>query len=351
MTKNETERVGFACAYTPLALFEAAGYAPYRILPKDGPPDQAGQVLHDNLCPHVKRLLDRAIAGDLPELAGTVFVNSCDAMRRLADAWEHVRPGDRIVTLDLPPAVDEDAISFFAGELSRLAKTFSEWSGRPISDGAIEETGRKYNVLSGLLVEARALVGTGAIQGGAARMQEFYNAASATSFDDSIESLKNEIARAGEPEAPQGVPIFLFGNVMPDPEVFALFESCGAVVAGDDFCTGSRVFTTFDPGEAGNGLRQLARSLLSKPACARTMDASRPGKIADDVLAGAKACGAKGVIGHTLKFCDPYLARVPGIRSALKQAGMPLLFLEGDCTLRSIGQHRTRIEAFIEMTR
>jgi len=28
---------------------------------------------------------------------------------------------------------------------------------------------------------------------------------------------------------------------------------------------------------------------------------------------------------------------------------MPLLFLEGDCTLRSIGQQNTRIEAFVEM--
>ena len=32
MIGTERERVGFACAYTPLALLEAAGYAPYRIL-------------------------------------------------------------------------------------------------------------------------------------------------------------------------------------------------------------------------------------------------------------------------------------------------------------------------------
>ena len=32
-------------------------------------------------------------------------------------------------------------------------------------------------------------------------------------------------------------------------------------------------------------------------------------------------------------------------------SGLPVLLLEGDCTLRSIGQHRTRIEAFVEMLR
>jgi len=52
---------------------------------------------------------------------------------------------------------------------------------------------------------------------------------------------------------------------------------------------------------------------------------------------------------HVVKFCDPYLMRLPGLRDALEATGLPLLVLEGDCTLRSLGQHRTRIEAFSEM--
>ncbi|MCP4693702.1 MAG: 2-hydroxyacyl-CoA dehydratase [Desulfobacterales bacterium] len=39
------------------------------------------------------------------------------------------------------------------------------------------------------------------------------------------------------------------------------------------------------------------------------------------------------------------------VRDALRHAGIPLLLIEGDCTLRSMGQQRTRIEAFIEMLR
>ena len=74
-----------------------------------------------------------------------------------------------------------------------------------------------------------------------------------------------------------------------------------------------------------------------------------PGSMTGDVLKRAKESGARGVIGHTVKFCDPYLIRMPDIRDALKDEGIPFLLLEGDCTLRSIGQHRTRIEAFVEM--
>ena len=96
-------------------------------------------------------------------------------------------------------------------------------------------------------------------------------------------------------------------------------------------------------------LLQISRGLLTRPPCARTFDPARPLKMAEDVLARARACGARGVIGQTIKFCDPYLDRLPAVREQLREAGIPLLLLEGDCSLRSIEQQRTRIEAFIEM--
>jgi benzoyl-CoA reductase/2-hydroxyglutaryl-CoA dehydratase subunit BcrC/BadD/HgdB len=93
----------------------------------------------------------------------------------------------------------------------------------------------------------------------------------------------------------------------------------------------------------------LAGAVLRQGPCARTFDPSRPIRIADDVLDQARAAGARGVICHTVKFCDPYLARLAAVRRTLQEAGMPFLVLEGDCTLRSVGQQRTRIEAFVEM--
>jgi len=111
------------------------------------------------------------------------------------------------------------------------------------------------------------------------------------------------------------------------------------------------MFSPMDMDLGAPAYLEMARSLQRKPPCARTFSPSAPGRIAVDVVAAAKAAGAAGVIGYTLKFCDPYLARLPMVRAALKEAGLPMLMLEGDCTLRSIGQQRTRIEAFIEMLR
>ena len=60
MFQSPPSPLGFTCAYTPLPILAAAGFAPYRILPVGDMPDRVSRVLHDNLCPHVKRVLDRA---------------------------------------------------------------------------------------------------------------------------------------------------------------------------------------------------------------------------------------------------------------------------------------------------
>jgi benzoyl-CoA reductase/2-hydroxyglutaryl-CoA dehydratase subunit BcrC/BadD/HgdB len=347
---DKSEKIGYACAYAPLVLIDAAGYTPYRILPMSECPDQAGQLLHDNLCPHVKRILDRAIGKDLPDLAGIVFINSCDAMRRVCDAWRHVRPDENIILLDLPAICDDAAVAFFAKELGRLMEALSEWSGRTISNSDIEASIEQYNNLCDLFAQLREQLRQGKLSGGSPAMQTLYNTAMMTPFEKSLTRLQQALA---EPEsmAPESdaIPVFLFGNVLADPEAFALFESCGARIIEDDLCTGSRLFTPLEVNGNKDQFLQISRSLLTRPPCARTFDPAKPLKMAADILARARASGARGVIGQTIKFCDPYLDRLPMVRETLRQAGIPLLLLEGDCNLRSIEQQRTRIEAFIEM--
>jgi benzoyl-CoA reductase/2-hydroxyglutaryl-CoA dehydratase subunit BcrC/BadD/HgdB len=347
---KKNEQLGYTCAYTPLALIDAAGYTPYRILPMSACPDQAGQLLHDNLCPHVKRILDRAIGKDLPDLNGVVLMNSCDAMRRLADAWGRVRPADSNILLDLPATADDAAVAYFAGELTRLTESLSEWSGRNITDSDIKSSIQQYNQLPPLFAKLRERLRQGKLAGGSTRMQTLYNEAMMAPFEISAQSLKQVLAEPVS-KGPQsnGIPVFLFGNVLPDPDALTFFESCGARIIEDDLCTGSRLFTPMELGENQDLLLQISRSLLTRPPCARTFDPGQPLKMAEDILARTRTSGARGVIGQTLKFCDPYLDRLPAVRETLRQAGIPLLLLEGDCSLRSIEQQRTRIEAFIEM--
>ncbi|MBW1807313.1 MAG: 2-hydroxyacyl-CoA dehydratase [Deltaproteobacteria bacterium] len=350
MTEKEKTKIGFACAYSPLPLIDAAGFVPYRILPLSDAPDQAGTLLHDNLCPHVKRLLDRAMSNDLPALAGVVFMNSCDAMRRLADGWSKARPEENIALLDLPIGNNRPSQDYFEKELSRLSILLEQWGGQKASNTRLKKSIAAYNDLANALDGLKKLSSAGRLAGGAAKLQKVFNKSVTAPIDQTMPEIENLKSAVNPSESEKThVPVFLFGNVLPDFAAFELFETCGVALVADDLCTGSRQISPIDNPEETEALNDLARGLLARPPCARTMPNLQAGEIIDRVVAQAKECGARGVIAHIMKFCDPYLARLPAIQQELRKQDIPLLVLEGDCTLRSLGQQRTRIEAFVEM--
>lgn len=344
-----TERIGYTCAYTPLPLLHAAGFIPHRVLPTSAPqiPDLAGAYLHDNLCPHVKRVLDRVLAGDLPDdLTGLVIVNSCDAMRRLADALVG-RSAAQVALVELPVCGGPAAVEFLTIELEQLQTRLCAWSGLPPSEDRLRQSIALYDELAGALDRLRERAIDGRLDGGFGALQASVNRAVTRPPEESLAELRRMPQQGGQGR--RGVPIYLFGNLLADVEALELIESCGARVAGEDVCTGSRQLTGLGPAPDGPLLPWLADRMLARPPCARTLPERGGSELAALVVQGARRCGARGVVAHVLKFCDPYLARLPRVRQALRDASLPLLVLEGDCTLRSLGQHRTRIEAFIEM--
>jgi len=327
----------------------AAGFDPYRVLPLGEAPDQSGAVLHDNMCPHVKRVLDRALNGDIPELGGMVIVNSCDTMRRLADAWRRVRPADRVGFLDLPVVDDEAGVDYLALELKRLGATLSEWSGQEVTRDSLDEALGTCNELAWVLKELERRVASGESSLSRARLQKIMNLSVTQPVARSLEEVLDLLDGEGGSGKQRGQPVFLFGNVLPDPEAFQLLEDCGARVVGDDLCTGSKQVLPLESEPGDDPWKGLARAILTRARCARTITPGRPGMMGEQVAEMATRCNARGVVAHVMKFCDPYLARMPAVRRSLEAVGLPLLVLEGDCTTRSLGQQRTRIEAFMEM--
>lgn len=347
MTGDARQLVGFSCAYTPLPLIDAAGFIPYRIFPMGDPPDQAGSVMHDNLCPHVKRILDRAMAKDFPELAGILFMDSCESMRRLADAWQFVDPSGRQVVVDLPFYENEKSVPYLSGQLKSLSHTLSEWAGHPVTTGDIMESADRYSRLAGRLrgLEQKAA------EGGISRavLQDVLNRSVTQPLDATFSQLDDLEHNPGPGDTMERAPVLIFGNVLPDPEALMLFEESGCLIVETDTCTGSRQHVPYSVTEGEDPFVGLARSILTRPPCARAVFPDEPVRMAKLVVESARRSKAKGVIAHVMKFCDPYLSRLPSVLEALRQEKIPSLVLEGDCTLRSFGQYRTRIEAFAEI--
>ena len=341
--------IGYTCAYTPLPLLEAAGFTPHRVLPLEEAPEFSGQFLHDNICPHVGLVLDRLLAGLSQELAGLVLMNSCDAMRRLADAIKAFVPELPVTLVDLPVVAEPSAVGYLTAQLQSLAQTLVDWGGRPGGAGNLRRAIDDYNLLANEAKRLFLVRNQGRIEGGSAAVQEFLNRITTMNAAQATLEVQQFLAESGGHAQSSGVPVYVLGNVCPQPAVFELLELCGARVVGDDFCTSQRLFQEIEVSPEEAPVPALARALLTREACARTLARTGISGLVDDIALRAGTSGAKGVVMHIAKFCDPYLSRLPPIGQALKQAGLPWLALEGDCTLRSIGQQQTRIEAFVEM--
>ncbi len=348
--KGDKKYIGFSCTYTPLHLIDAAGFIPYKIIPKGNWPERAGEILHENLCPNVKRILDRVLENDLPELAGVVFMNSCDAMRRLSDAWIKTRQDHRVMILDLPVSFSKSSISYFKNEIEKMIEKLQEWSGEKIDGEKIKKSIERYNRLTDSIALLLVKRNEGKLPGGNKALQEIYNRAVTEDPEVTLKKLE-EPGESSKKAGDSGMPVFLFGNVFPDPEAYEIFQAAGAEVTADDLCTGSRMFRRIELKENSDILGTLAEEILGSPPCARTIFSEDPHRLFDELMDKYRKSGARGIIFHTVKFCDPYLSRLPYLRKKIQEEGIPFLSLEGDCTTRSMGQQLTRIEAFVEMLR
>jgi benzoyl-CoA reductase/2-hydroxyglutaryl-CoA dehydratase subunit BcrC/BadD/HgdB len=127
-----------------------------------------------------------------------------------------------------------------------------------------------------------------------------------------------------------------------------LVEANGARVVAEDSDLDERDLVgpvAADAGPVAETLAALARAYLSKPPAPRMRDMSRRLGYLGELVA---ARGAQAAVCAYSKFCDLYLTEYPSLKAHLEGLGVPVLLLELEDEAIS-GQHRTRVEAFLEM--
>ena len=85
---NKQPHIAITCAYAPVEIISAAGFAPIRLIPFPRP-SEAEPFIHPLTCGYVKSLLAAGMKNDLSEMAGIIIVNCCDGMRKLSDIWKN----------------------------------------------------------------------------------------------------------------------------------------------------------------------------------------------------------------------------------------------------------------------
>jgi benzoyl-CoA reductase/2-hydroxyglutaryl-CoA dehydratase subunit BcrC/BadD/HgdB len=134
------------------------------------------------------------------------------------------------------------------------------------------------------------------------------------------------------------------------PEPVALLEvlnAAGAYVAADDYAAvGRRVVREPDDpiGDPWDAL--VARYAAAPPCPTRSADPHARMRHLEGLVARS---GARGVVIHVVRSCEPELFDVPAIRRTFAARGVPVLQLEGELERQLPAQAVTRIEAFVEL--
>ena len=341
--------MGYLCSYVPEEIMHAAGLTPVRLRGTAAPIRYADAHLQSFACALCRSTLDQVLSRDLEFLAGTVFAHTCDAMQALADLWRISTPDSHFVSTVMQPSNlgSPTARAYLVAELSRFRQQLADLAGRPIGDDDLrasivlyDETRRLVHELQGMR-EQLSVPGFFTVLDAAQMMpRDLFNPLLA----ELLAAMKENAGQA-ELIRRNSVRLFLVGAVLDEPRLLDLIDETGALVVGDDLCSGSRHFHG-QVGSSGDPIANLADYYLERPPCPTkfcpTSDSSR------SLLEQVRQTRAGGVVFTLEKFCEPHAFDYALVQPALDRAGVPHLLLEMEQT-PSLEGLRTRLQAFVEM--
>ena len=275
--------IHYVCKYTPIELFKGFGEecAVLEEMPENF--EMSDQIAHANLCGFGKSVIQAILEGKADQL---VLVNCCDSMRRVYDIVASTGKCKFLYMLDLPHEDNECEKVKFAGAIHRLKDAYEAYSG-----------------------------------------QQFDKELFLRSFAESEKEREPYIGVLG----------VRVSGVLED-----MIQDNIQMKVDNLTCTGGRRLAVLpeemETMDEDAMFLAYADALLAQMPCFRMNNSTRRNQLYLDP-------DLKGIIYHTIKFCDYYGFEYASIKKNIK---VPLLKIETDFTSQSAGQLLTRIQAFSE---
>jgi benzoyl-CoA reductase subunit C len=338
--------VGYFCTYVPEEILIAAGILPVRILGSHEPQSVTEPHIFGMYCPFCRDCLAQGLKGRYDYLDGVMIAQSCLHIRQAFTSWTKHVPVDWSYYLPMPNHVQSNAArSYFIEELKLFKRGVEIWTGKEIGEKDLDRGIRTCNESRAAMHELyeRRKADDPPLDG----VDAMYAIVSGQLVEkgEHTAAVKEYLGKLNGKDRETGVRLMILGSEDDDIEFVKMVESCGSTVVTDDHCTGTRYF--WNSVEAGGDrLAAIADRYLTRPACP-SKDWPARSRI-PHILDLAKAWNVQGAVVLQQKFCDPHELDIPAISSALKEKGIPVLFLELDVTV-PLGQFKVRTDAFLEM--
>ncbi len=342
--------MGWSSVYTPEEIIYAAGIAPFSVT-GEGEPEavKARSILSSNLCPYVLSCLEEGLQGIYDFMDGVVIVNTCDARRRLYDAWRNFLKTPFIHIIDLPGTSTPESRSYFKNELLLFKSAIEDHFKLKISEKSLLEAISLWNETRRVLYELQQLRKHQHPPVSGTEFLTIMKACTSGNRQDFLDRLKlylKSIDNNNDTSSKKPLRILITGSYSDQLSLVSLVEELGADVVCDDMSNGLKYFEGSvnidkDPMEA------LAEYYLQKSSHSVMADSEER---CNHILKLIKDYNVDAVIYFSLKFCDNNLIDFPYQKNKLNEHGIPVLSLEGERTLVNLHQIKTRVQAFIEMS-
>jgi benzoyl-CoA reductase/2-hydroxyglutaryl-CoA dehydratase subunit BcrC/BadD/HgdB len=340
---------GFFCAQAPEELLWAAGILPVR-LRWTGSEDTsaADQYLGAVNCAFVRHTLSRVASGQLDFLDGLLLTNSCDHLRRVSDICVAKRLTPFCHYIDVPHVNSEASLARLIAQLRVLKERLESFAGVAITEEKLAGALKLYNRTRQLLSRASGLRSEDPPRVTGSEVLAMAVAAASMPKDRFNALLERRLDQIeGNGVMPSGPRLMIVGGSLDDPGYLEVVESLGAIVVADQLCWGAKTFSN-PVDEEIDPLEAIARRMLDHTGCPRMLN-DYPRRLSS-VIETARQNRVVGIICERLKFCDLWGGEAEMLRRSVReQLRLPFLVLERDyLTAGSVGQLRTRVQAFVE---
>jgi benzoyl-CoA reductase subunit C len=346
--------VGRAGLSVPEELIIAAGCLP--ILLTGNPyisSEQGNQIMEDYFCPHVRSVHNQFVVGNYDFLDLAIFPNSTDSMRR---CYYYLWYEKHKLKLDfkIPPMTIFDILhtqkhianKYVRGRVEAMKEEMEEFSGNKISDEALADAVAVCNENRRLLKKVAELRRDDPPKISGMEALQIIGASFFIPKKEHNRLLKEFLDGADQLPAKNGARLYLSGSILDNLQLYELIESCGAVIVGEDVCTGNR-YSDNPIDTSMEALDAITDRYHTKTHEGRIVPAS---KLVDYVVSTVKESQARGIVFHFLMWDDAHPWNYPSQRDALDEMGIPSICFEmQEYKLTGPEQLRTRIEALIEM--
>jgi benzoyl-CoA reductase subunit C len=358
--KKQGKRImGYLCAFTPVEMLTAAGFIPFRIKGDVNEPiTKADTEMETIVCPLVRSCFDMSLKGNYEFLDGIVIPHACDSISRTYDVWKYTLGLPYSHLVDMPHGTGEPSLNFYKAILGTFRTSLSKFAGKEISDQSFTQAIKLYNQNRAKVRELYELRRTSPPLISGAELAKSLIAAVSIPVEEAtqlIDSVIKEVKQRGSVLPAKSARIMVVGAQVDDVAFIDLIEDSGAWVVADDLCPGAREFFA-DVDVTKNPIDGIAERYLIKIKCGRTFRANK-GDYQEYLEQGFGHIGrfikdfkVDGVVLYIYKYCDPYGFDVPAMKSYIESKGAPVLYLEDEYSMSTIGRLRTRIQAFLELT-